>query len=161
MANKYLSEPIGDGGQLHVPTFKVTDSNGQIQEVSTNAEKAQVISKAFFPVKPNLNSAPVDYNYPLPINFMPDFTRECIQACIAKLLPYKANRPDEIPNIVLQRTINLIIDYLYYIFQAIFKLNVYHNHWQEFMMAVLRKPGKPSYEVPKAYQPIALLCTMA
>lgn len=28
-------------------------------------------------------------------------------------------------------------------------------------MVVLRKPGKPSYEVPKAYRPIALISTMA
>ena len=28
-------------------------------------------------------------------------------------------------------------------------------------MVVLRKPGKPDYETPKAYHPIALLCTIA
>ena len=33
--------------------------------------------------------------------------------------------------------------------------------WREFIMVVLRKPGKPSYEVPKAYRPIALISTMA
>ena len=28
-------------------------------------------------------------------------------------------------------------------------------------MVVIRKPGKPDYGIPKAYHPIALLCTMA
>ena len=27
-------------------------------------------------------------------------------------------------------------------------------------MVVLRKPGKPDYETPKVYHPIALLCTI-
>src|SRR5260221_645906 len=32
--------------------------------------------------------------------------------------------------------------------------------WKEFVTVVLRKPGKPSYDTPKAYRPIALLNTM-
>jgi hypothetical protein len=160
-ANKYLSEPTGDGGRARIPTLKVTHGDGQTKEVNTNEEKAKVISKSFFPDKPDDNLVPPNYNYPDPIHLRPNFTRERIRARIAKLSPYKACGPDGIPNIVLQRTVNFIIDHLYHLFQAIFALNVYHKHWQEFTTAVLRKPGKPNYEVPKAYRPIALLCTIA
>ena len=75
--------------------------------------------------------------------------------------PYKASGPDEIPNIVLQKSFNLIADYLLHIFQAVFTLRTYYEPWKHFTTIVLRKPGKPDYEIPKAYRPIALLCTMA
>ena len=35
-----------------------------------------------------------------------------------------------------------------------------HKPWKEFITVVLRKPGKPNYDTPKAYRPIALLNTM-
>jgi hypothetical protein len=41
------------------------------------------------------------------------------------------------------------------------ELNIYYDPWREFTTIVLRKPGKPSYETPKAYRPIALICTLA
>ena len=37
----------------------------------------------------------------------------------------------------------------------------YYEPWKHFTTVVLRKPGKPDYEIPKAYRPIALLCTLA
>jgi hypothetical protein len=40
-------------------------------------------------------------------------------------------------------------------------LGIYVDAWRKFTMVVLRKPGKPNYEIPKAYCPIALLCIMA
>jgi hypothetical protein len=62
---------------------------------------------------------------------------------------------------VLQKTLEYIKDYMEVIFQAIIRLRIYVDSWREFTTVVLRKPGKPSYEVPKAHQPIALLCIMA
>ena len=35
-----------------------------------------------------------------------------------------------------------------------------YKPWKEFITIVLRKPGKPRYDTPKAYRPIALLNTM-
>jgi hypothetical protein len=48
-----------------------------------------------------------------------------------------------------------------HLFQAVFTLRTYYEPWKHFITVVLRKPGKPDYEVPKAYRPIALLCTIA
>lgn len=53
-----------------------------------------------------------------------------------------------------------LTNHLYYIFRAIFELNIYPSKWRESITVVLWKPGKPSYENPKAYRPIALLNTM-
>ena len=38
--------------------------------------------------------------------------------------------------------------------------NHHYNPWKTFTTVVLHKPGKPHYDVPKAYRPIALLNTM-
>jgi hypothetical protein len=76
-------------------------------------------------------------------------------------LPYKAHGPDGIPNIVLQKCVDIIIDRLTSIYRAILDLNLYYNPWREFTTVVLRKPGKPNYEMPKAHCLIALISTMA
>ena len=39
--------------------------------------------------------------------------------------------------------------------------NTNYDNWREFVTVVLWKPGKPNYQVAKAYRPIALLCTLA
>ena len=55
----------------------------------------------------------------------------------------------------------MIADYLLHIFQAVFTLRTYYEPWKHFTTIILRKPGKPDYEILKAYCPTALLCTMA
>jgi ribonuclease HI len=40
-------------------------------------------------------------------------------------------------------------------------MGIYFEPWKQFITVVLRKPGKPKYDVPKAYRPIALLNTIA
>ena len=47
-----------------------------------------------------------------------------IKVCLFS--PYKALGPDKIPNIVLMKCIDVLIDHLFFIFRAIFELNVYH-----------------------------------
>ena len=43
---------------------------------------------------------------------------------------------------------------------AIWDRNMYYNPWKEFITVVLCKPGKPRYNTPKVYRPIALLNTL-
>jgi len=62
---------------------------------------------------------------------------------------------------VLQRTSDIIEPILLCLFRAVISLKFYYQGWSEFTTVVLRKPGKPNYAAPKAYRPIALLCTMA
>jgi hypothetical protein len=56
---------------------------------------------------------------------------------------------------------DLILDRLYSIYTAIIRKGLYYNPWRQFMTVILHKPGKPNYNMPKAYRPIALLNTMA
>lgn len=141
--------------------LKVKGSNGLVREVNTNEGKAKALAEVFFPPKPMTSSVPQEYNYPDPLPSPSPITEEQIHAHITKLEPYKAPGPDRIPNIILQKSANLIVPYLLPIYRLIMRFRVYYNGWQESTTCVLRKPGKPSYEVPEAYHPIALLCTMA
>ena len=51
--------------------------------------------------------------------------------------------------------------YLVPIYRAILRLKIYPAKWKDSTTCVLWKPGKPRYDVPKAYRPIALLNTLA
>jgi hypothetical protein len=79
---------------------------------------------------------------------------------LANLKPYKAPGPDGIPNIVLTKCTDIIASRLHLIYTAILEKGLFYEPWKQFTTVVLRKPGKPKYNVPKAYRPIALLNTL-
>ena len=58
------------------------------------------------------------------------------------------------------KCVDALIDHLFYIFRAVFKLTVYHPRWLESITLVLRKIGKTSYDVAKSYRPIGLIDTI-
>ena len=161
-ANKYFKEPTGDGGRSRIPTLKVSDEGADRppQEINTNDGKAKILAQAFFPKKPDQTRVPENYEYPEPLPPPPPITLDQIERQIKRLSPFKASGPDEIPNVVLQKCFEHLSEYLLYLFRGVFTLRTYYTGWKEFTTAVLRKPGKLSYKVPKAYRPIALLCTI-
>jgi ribonuclease HI/endonuclease/exonuclease/phosphatase family metal-dependent hydrolase len=163
-ANKYIKEPVGDGGNPRIPTLKVKNAAGAEISISSNEEKAETFVKIFFPPPPPAVAGHEDFEdfeYPIPLPDPPQITLEQLLKHVHKPSPYKAHGPDDIPNIVLQQCASLIQERLIRIFQAILNLDLYYDPWREFTTVVLRKPSKPSYTVPKAYRPIALLSTMA
>ena len=159
-ANKFIKEPAGDGGSPRIPTLQVRNEEGVITHINNNEDKAKTFVKGFFlPPPPPAAQEPCQYPEPLPDP--PQLSTEQLLAHIVKLAPYKAHGPDGIPNIVLQKCADLLLERLMKIYRAILDLGIYFDPWREFTTIVLRKPGKPSYEVPKAYRPIALISTMA
>jgi ribonuclease HI len=160
-ANKYLKEPVGDGGNPRIPTLRSINSNREEVEINENHSKAQLFAKTFFPPPPSNSTVQENSAYPEPLPNPPQITISQIETQIRQLSPYKAHGPDEIPNVVLQKCCDIIIYHLLFIFRAILKLGIYYDPWREFTTVVLRKPGKPNYETPKAYRPIALLSTLA
>ena len=160
-ANKFIKEPVGDGGCLRIPTLKVRNEAGDITYINNNEDKATTFAKIFFPPPPPAPDVQEHFEYPEPLPEPPQLTEIQVLAQIAKLSPYKAHGPDGIPNIVLQKCANLIVRRLTKIYRAILNLGTYFDPWREFTTIVLRKPGKPCYEIPKAHRPIALISTMA
>jgi len=159
-ANCYIRDPVGDGGRPRIPSLLVTNEYGEQVEVTGNEEKAKLFANAFFPRPPATSSVPKDFNYPDPLPDPEPISRSQIARHVLKLAPYKACGIDEIPNIVLQKSLTIILDHLYFIFKAIFELGIYPEEWKQSITAVLRKPGKPNYKIAKAYRPIALLNTI-
>ena len=159
-AHRYISAPASDGSATRIPTLKGTQNEEEERTASTNEEKSQMLAKTFFLKKPP-DEPPAQDQYPAPVCDADLPEKEQIRRQLSKLKPYKAPGPDSIPNIVLTKCADLLIDRLHNIYKAIVTKGIYFKPWKEFTTVVLRKPGKPRYDVPKAYRPIALLNTMA
>ena len=158
-ANKYATDPPTDGSRTRMPVLKFTDQLGTPHHTTNNAKKSEALAKSFFPPPPSHPSIP-QMCYPCPSDSFKFFTREQIGKAVNKLEAYKAPGPNGVPNVVLKKSIDTLINHLYFIFRAIFELDTYPEEWKESTTIVLRKPGKPSYKEPKAYCLIALLNTL-
>ena len=158
-AHKLVNTPHGDRGKTRIPafTFKEGEEN---RTASTNQEKGRILARNFFPEKPRADASLAGHKYPKACSRVGKITHEQIRIQLRKLKPYKAPGPDGIPNIVLTKCADAIIERLYHIYHAMLEKGLMYNPWKEFNTVVLRKPGKPSYSTPKAYRPIALLNTM-
>jgi hypothetical protein len=161
IANKFISNPSGDGSKSRIPSLKVKLPDNSISVITSNEGKAKILSKQFFPPTPTTSTVPANHSSPRRVPMPNSITANQIKRVIAKLSPYKAYGPDKIPNIILIKCTDLIIDYLVEIFIAVFTLKTYSDGWKKSFTAVLRKPGKPCYNIPKAYRLIALLNTIA
>src|SRR6266481_2738115 len=159
-AHKYVLLPTGDGGKSRIPTLKVDNSDGMSRDISTNDEKGGVFSRLFFPLRPDCDHVPTDADYPNRVCYSFRPTMEQLCHCVARLWLYKAPGEDGIPNAVIKESFDLIAEYLLRIFKATFMLGMYSNRWREWDTIMLRKPGKPRYDVPKAHRPIALMNTI-
>ena len=157
--HKYTSSLAGDRGKPRILVLKAA-CNGQETTMTTNKEKSCLLAKMFFPPRP-LDNTPIQFVYLKLICDFDPISREQIKRQLAKLKPYKAPGPDSIPNIILTKCANMIVDRLYHIYKAIIELGSYYKPWRMSMTVVLHKPGKPHYNTPKAYRPTALLNTMS
>lgn len=157
-AHKYISAPAGDGGKCRIPVLKLI-RNGQETTATSNNEKSTMLARMFFPPKPPPDD-PLHFVYPSPACKYDPINKAQIRRHLAKLKPYKAPGPDSIPNIVLTKSADILIDRLYYIYSAALDKNLYYAPWKLSTTVILRKPGKPRYNTPKVYRPIALLNTM-
>jgi hypothetical protein len=161
-AHKYILAPSTDGSKSRIPILTKTQAESTIT-ATTNKEKSSMLAATFFPVSTqaasNLDTESAQDEEAQKCG-MDKITKEQIKKHLAKLKPYKAPGPDGIPNIVLTKCDNVILDRLFLIFEYMVEKGTFYEPWKQFTTVVLRKPGKPKYNVPKAYRPIALLNTM-
>ena len=122
--------------------------------------KLAALAESFFPPPPTFSRVPLNLEYPMRLRGVRFFSRARICQVICLLSPYKAPGPDKILNIALIKCCDVIIDHLFYIYRAVFEHNVYHLQWLESSTLVLRKIGKPTYDMAKAYRPISLIDTI-
>ena len=157
--NRLINAPASDGGKARIPTLKYKLGEEDKTAV-TNSEKGTVLARGFFPQKPQIQDFQEGTEYPQACTKAGKVTKEQIRKQLKKAKPYKAPGPDGIPNIVLTKCADLLIDRLHPIYVAMLEKDLQYKPWKSFTTVVLRKPGKPHYDVPKAYRPIALLNTM-
>ncbi len=115
--HKVISTPHADGGKARIPALK--HKQGEAEKIaSTNSEKSQALANCFFPTKPLNAGEPADYNYPAPCCRADRLTKDQITHQLRKLKPYKAPGPDGIPNAVLSKCADILVDRLYYIYKV-------------------------------------------
>ena len=159
-ANKFLAVLASDGGKTRIPMLR-QQVNGREKMANSNQDKSKMLVETFFPSKPINTINIYEYNkYPTPACKTHQISREKIRRQLKWLKPYKAPRPDGIPNIVLTQCADLITDILWYIYNVILEKEFYYTLWKTFTTVVLRKLGKPHYDTPKVYHTIALLNTL-
>ncbi|KAF5381383.1 hypothetical protein D9615_008435 [Tricholomella constricta] len=99
IANRYITDPTGDGGKTRIPTLKYIGDDNRTKEAVTNEEKGRLFTRTLFPDPPEASSVPTNYAYPEPLPTSGQITEEQIRRSVAKLSPYKACGNDGIPNI--------------------------------------------------------------
>jgi len=119
-----------------------------------------VLAKGFFPPKPAESMVKTSTKYPKQCQGGVKITADQIQKQLQKLKPYKAPGPDGILDVVLTKCADLLTNRLLNIYDTMFERKLMYKLWKTFTTVVLRKPGKPRYDAPKAYRPIALLNTL-
>jgi len=78
-ANKFIRDPVGDGGRPRIPTLKVMNKYDKEIEITSNDEKAKIFAKSFFPPVPDSTHIPDNYEHP---ELLPDpasITREQVK----------------------------------------------------------------------------------
>jgi len=84
-ANKYLKEPIGDGGNPRIPTLRIKDEQGTETKVNDNRDKANLFAASFFPPPPVNTNVPANFTYPQPIPDPPQITKAQIENQVRRL----------------------------------------------------------------------------
>ena len=157
-ASRYANNEPTDASRTKVPNLKAKPRGSErVIEATTNAEKGQLFYEAFYPEKPAQQpreSQPFVYP-PNRWRFTP-ITDDQIKMAIDHMLPYKATAPGTAPNCVLKQTKDMILPYLGPLFRATFTLEYYPEEWARTQTVILKKLGRPDYEVPGAWRPISL-----
>jgi hypothetical protein len=148
-----------DGGQARISAIK--RHPGDTVKAKTNKEKAEALAKTFFiPKLTDLHIPPI-LNACQELNALTPYSQQHIMNRARKLKNRKAPGPDNIPNEVWSECIDILIAPITVLFNSILNIGYCPQLWGNSHTIVLRKPGKPAYDIPKAYRPIVLLNTLA
>ena len=81
---------------------------------------------------------------------------DLVRKSMRQFKPDKAPGPDGLKPIVLRYLPQNAIDIIALIYKACISFNFTPKKWRETKVIFLPKPGKDSYDIPKAYRPISL-----
>lgn len=138
---RLITSQASDGDKSRIPILTHKTGNTEAK-ATTNDKKSKALAKSFFPIKlpANTQEEIVKYN---PCYAADCISSEQIKRQLRKIKPYKAPGPNSIPNIVLTKCADLLLNRLFQIYSVIYKWKLLYNSWKHFTTVVLRKPGKP------------------
>jgi len=84
-------------------------------------------------------------------------TKELCDACSSIAIKGKTPGPDSITQEIIARAYAAIPEVFYNIYSSLLDIGVHPKAWKQAIGAILKKPGKPDYSIPKAYRVISLL----
>ena len=126
-----------------------------------NEAKADILAAHFFPAPREADLSDIaDHRYPPELELSQKVDAEDVAAVFKASNPDKAPGPDGITNRVLRECSDVLAQPLADLFQECLERSYHPAPFRHSNTVVLRKPQKPSYNVPKAYRPIALLNTL-
>lgn len=130
--NRLINSQALDGGKSRIPIL--THKTGSIKTKATmNDKKSKVLAKTFFPIKPPAPSQEeiVEHN---PCCTAERISSEHIMRQLCKIKPYnKAPGPDGIPNIVLTKCADLLLNRRFQIYSAIYERKLLYELWKHFI----------------------------
>ena len=84
-------------------------------------------------------------------------TEELQDACSNTAIKGKTPGPDSITQEIIAKAYAAIPEVFYNIYSSLLDIGVHPRAWKQATGAILKKPGKPDYSIPKAYRVISLL----
>ena len=150
-------------GQILIEDFTQGD-----EVISTDAEKARVLTTTFFPSLPAVTSPAQErvehawrtHRPPGPEDSELVTPLEVLSAIRAMRMD-AAPGLDGIPVICLKKCCGILLPWLRQIFSSSLALGYFPEKWRIAKVLALRKPGKASYATPRSYRPISLLSNMS
>ncbi|CCA72577.1 related to reverse transcriptase, putative-Talaromyces stipitatus [Serendipita indica DSM 11827] len=156
LKEQFIKQNANNGSSKRIPPLKKPNDT----LMQSNKEKAELLCDAFFPPPPAL-ALPKPKSAPqITLPQWTPYSIRRVSNAVGHLKHDKAPGPDDIPNAAIQEVLPAINHILKNVFNAAIQLWHIPKQWKELTTVVLQEPGKPAYNLAKAYQPIALLNTL-
>ena len=128
-----------------------------ILEKSNFKEKAGIFRESLFPAPPQAGEPSWDRYKPTEWNWAPLDYKELELACSTSRVKGKTPGPDSINQEIIQHAFRACPNIFFRLYSCLVNIGYHPKCWKQATGAILKKPGKPDYTVPKAYRVIALL----
>ena len=127
------------------------------QEISEPELKANLLLRTFFPPPIQTDLTDITNSTPYPhAHIIESITTNEIRKTIEQAPPRKASEGDEIPNLILKETTDILLSHLHRIFNEYLTNDYYPNYFRTSITVILPKPKKNHF-ISKGYRFIALL----
>jgi ribonuclease HI len=127
-----------------------------IQGSTTFQGKCNTLREALFPTPPVAPEPTWEHYKAARWNWSPLTQGELENACSAKIKG-KTPGPDSINHEIILHAYRAIPDVFFKLYSSLIDIGYHPLCWKQATGAILKKPGKPDYTIPKAYRVISLL----